>query len=134
MAAISNGLALCGLRPYASTFLAFSNFMFPSIRLACMMHLPITYIFTHDSISVGEDGPTHQPVEQLLSLRTMPNLDVFRPADTNEVIGTYKVVLEKTTGPAAICLSRNTLPILETAKANEVERGGYVIYYSIKKV
>lgn len=133
MGAILNGLALHGFRPYGSTFLSFSDYLKPAIRMACMMNLPVTYIFTHDSISVGEDGPTHQPVEQLLSLRTMPNLDVFRPADTNEVIGTYKVVLEKTTGPAAICLSRNTLPILETAKANEVERGGYVIYDSIKK-
>ncbi|MBO5120610.1 MAG: transketolase [Bacilli bacterium] len=133
MGAILNGLALHGFRPYGSTFLSFSDYLKPAIRMACMMNLPVIYIFTHDSISVGEDGPTHQPVEQLLSLRTMPNLDVFRPADTNEVIGTYKVVLEKTTGPAAICLSRNTLPILETAKANEVERGGYVIYDSIKK-
>ena len=133
MGAILNGLALHGFRPYGSTFLSFSDYLKPAIRMACMMNLPVIYIFTHDSISVGEDGPTHQPVEQLLSLRTMPNLDVFRPADTNEVIGTYKAVLEKTTGPAAICLSRNTLPILETAKANEVERGGYVIYDSIKK-
>ena len=133
MGAILNGLALHGFRPYGSTFLSFSDYLKPAIRMACMMNLPVTYIFTHDSISVGEDGPTHQPVEQLLSLRTMPNLDVFRPADTNEVIGTYKTVIEKSTGPAAICLSRNTLPILETAKANEVERGGYVIYDSIKK-
>lgn len=128
MGAISNGLALHGFRPYASTFLSFSDYLKPSIRMACMMNLPVIYIFTHDSISVGEDGPTHQPVEQLLSLRTMPNLDVFRPADTNEVIGTYKTILDKKEGPAAICLSRNTLPILETAKANEVERGGYIIY------
>lgn len=133
MGAILNGLALHGFRPYGSTFLSFSDYLKPSIRMACMMNLPVIYIFTHDSISVGEDGPTHQPVEQLLSLRTMPNLDVFRPADTNEVIGTYKAILEKKSGPAAICLSRNTLPILATAKANEVERGGYVIFDSIKK-
>lgn len=128
MGAIANGLALHGFRPYVSTFLSFSDYLKPAIRMACMMNLPVMYIFTHDSISVGEDGPTHQPVEQLLALRTMPNLDVFRPADTNEVIGTYKTVFEKSTGPAAICLSRNTLPILETAKANEVEKGGYIIY------
>ena len=133
MGAILNGLALSGFRPYGSTFLSFSDYLKPSIRMACMMDLPVTYIFTHDSISVGEDGPTHQPVEQLLSLRTMPNLDVFRPADTNEVIGTYKTILEKKSGPAAICLSRNVLPILETAKANEVERGGYIIFDSVKK-
>lgn len=128
MGAIANGLALHGFRPYVSTFLSFSDYLKPAIRMSCMMNLPVMYIFTHDSISVGEDGPTHQPVEQLLALRTMPNLDVFRPADTNEVIGTYKTVFEKSTGPAAICLSRNTLPILETAKANEVEKGGYIIY------
>ena len=128
MGAILNGLALHGFRPYGSTFLSFSDYLRPAIRMACMMNLPITYIFTHDSISVGEDGPTHQPIEQLLGLRSMPNLDVFRPADTNEVIGTYLSILKKQNGPAAICLSRNTLPILETAKANEVERGGYIIY------
>ena len=128
MGAILNGFALHGFRPYGSTFLSFSDYLRPSIRMACMMSLPITYIFTHDSISVGEDGPTHQPIEQLLGLRSMPNLDVFRPADTNEVIGAYLSILKKQAGPAAICLSRNTLPILETAKANEVERGGYIIY------
>ena len=128
MGAIANGLALHGFRPYVSTFLSFSDYLKPAIRMASMMNLPVIYIFTHDSISVGEDGPTHQPVEQLLALRTIPNLDVFRPADTNEVIGTYKTVLEKSSNPAAICLSRNTIPILETAKANEVERGGYIIY------
>lgn len=128
MGAIVNGLALHGFRPYASTFLSFSDYLKPSIRMACMMNLPVIYIFTHDSISIGEDGPTHQPVEQLLALRTIPNLDVFRPADTNEVIGAYKTILEKENGPAAICLSRNVIPILETAKANEVEKGGYIIY------
>ena len=126
MAAISNGLALCGLRPYASTFLAFSNFMFPSIRLASMMHLPITYIYTHDSISVGEDGPTHQPVEQISQLRDIPNLEVFRPADVNEIIGAYKVIYSKSENPSAILLSRNTLPILNCTKTNEVVRGGYI--------
>ena len=85
MGAILNGMALCGLRPYGSTFLSFSDYLRPSMRLACMMNLPITYIFTHDSITVGEDGPTHQPVEQLVALRSMPNMDVFRPADINEV-------------------------------------------------
>lgn len=128
MGAIMNGLALCGFRPYGSTFLSFSDYLKPAIRMACMMKLPNIYIFTHDSISVGEDGPTHQPVEQLLALRTMPNLDVFRPADANEVIGAYKAILEKKNSPAAICLSRNNVPILETAKANEVSQGGYIIW------
>ena len=126
MGAISNGLALCGFRPYLSTFMAFSDYLKPSLRLTCLMNLPNIFIFTHDSISVGEDGPTHQPIEQLLTLRSMPNLDVFRPADANEVIGTYKAVLEKESGPSVISLSRNTVPILEETKANEVEKGGYI--------
>ncbi len=89
MAAISNGLALSGFRPYLSTFLAFADYLKPSLRLSAMMNLSNIYIFSHDSISVGEDGPTHQPVEQLLMLRSLPNLDVFRPADANETIGSY---------------------------------------------
>lgn len=128
MGAILNGMALCGFRPYGSTFLSFCDYMRPSIRLACMMDLPITYIFTHDSISVGEDGPTHQPVEQLLSLRSMPNLDVFRPADANEVIGSYRAIMDKKHGPSVIALSRNKLPILETTRAKDVEKGGYVVF------
>ena len=133
MGGIINGLALSGIRPYASTFLSFSDYMRGSIRMACMMNLPNTYIFTHDSISVGEDGPTHQPVEQLIGLRSIPNMDVFRPADVNEVIGTYKTVFEKTSGPSSIILSRNKLPILENTKASDVERGGYVVVDSLKK-
>ena len=128
MGAILNGMALCGFRPYGSTFLSFCDYMRPSIRLACMMDLPITYIFTHDSSSVGEDGPTHQPVEQLLSLRSMPNLDVFRPADANEVIGSYRAIMDKKHGPSVIALSRNKLPILETTRAKDVEKGGYVVF------
>lgn len=126
MGAISNGLALCGFRPYLSTFMVFSDFLKPSLRLSCMMNLPNIFIFSHDSISVGEDGPTHQPVEQLLTLRSMPNLDVFRPADANEVIGTYRTIFDKESGPSVISLSRNTVPILEETKANEVEKGGYI--------
>ena len=133
MGAILNGMALCGFRPYGSTFLSFCDYMRPSIRLACMMDLPITYIFTHDSISVGEDGPTHQPVEQLLSLRSMPNLDVFRPADANEVIGSYRAIMDKKHGPSVIALSRNKLPILETTRAKDVEKGGYVVFDSERK-
>ena len=91
------------------------------------MNLGVIYIFTHDSISVGEDGPTHQAVEQLASLRATPNLEVFRPADANEVIGSYKVILEKVTGPAAIVLSRNKVPILNSTNINEVAKGAYVV-------
>ena len=132
MGAIMNGLALCGFRPYGSTFLSFSDYLKPSIRMACMMNLPVVYIFTHDSISVGEDGPTHQPVEQLNMLREMPNLDVYRPADANEVIGAYKNALMNNK-PAVIICSRNTTPILEVTKVNEVEKGGYIAYEPIKK-
>lgn len=133
MGAISNGLALCGFRPYASTFLSFSDYLKPAMRLTAMMNLSNIYIFTHDSISVGEDGPTHQPIEQLLALRTLPNLDVFRPADANEVIGSYKAIFEKESGPSAITLARNNVPILEETKANEVEKGAYIALDTMKK-
>lgn len=133
MGAIINGFSLCGFRPYASTFLAFSDYLKPSLRLAAMMNLPNIYIFTHDSISVGEDGPTHQPVEQLLMLRSLPNMEVFRPADANEVIGSYKAILKKESGPSAITLSRNKLPILAETKANEVEKGAYIALDTMKK-
>ncbi len=133
MGAIINGLSLCGFRPYASTFLSFSDYLKPSLRLGAMMNLQNIYIFTHDSISVGEDGPTHQPVEQLLMLRSLPNMDVFRPADANEVIGSYKAIFEKEMGPSAILLSRNALPILEETKANEVEKGAYIALDTMRK-
>ena len=134
MGAVLNGLALCGFHPYGSTFLSFSDYLKPSIRMAAMMDLPVTYIFTHDSISVGPDGATHQPVEQLASLRATPNLEVFRPADANEVIGVYRTIFEKESGPSVIALSRNTLPILETTKINEVAKGGYTVFDSERKL
>lgn len=124
MGAISNGLALVGLKPFASTFLSFSDYLKPAIRMSAMMHLPVTYIFTHDSITVGEDGKTHQPVEQLISLRSIPDFEVFRPADSNEVIGTYKTVFQ---GPSAIVLSRNKTAILENTSINEVSKGAYIL-------
>lgn len=127
MAAIMNGLALTGYRPYCSTFLAFSDYMKPAIRLSALMKLPVIYIFTHVSIAVGEDGPTHQAVEQLTSLRLTPNLEVFKPADANEVLGCYKAIMEKEDSPAAICLSKNKLPILKNTSVNEVSKGGYVV-------
>lgn len=134
MGAILNGLALCGYHPYGSTFLSFSDYLKPSIRMSAMMDLPVTYIFTHDSISVGPDGRTHQPVEQLVSLRATPNLEVFRPADANEVIGVYRAIFEKESGPSVITLSRNTLPILETTKISEVAKGGYTVFDSERKL
>ena len=134
MGAILNGFALCGFHPYGATFLSFSDYMRPSIRLSAMMDLPVTYIFTHDSISVGEDGATHQPVEQLASLRVVPNLEVFRPADANEVIGVYRTIFEKPSGPSVIALSRNKTPILETTKINEVSKGGYIVFEPERKL
>ena len=133
MGAILNGLALHGFRPYGSTFLAFSDYLKPAMRLSSMMDLPNIYIFTHDSIGVGEDGPTHQPVEQLVMLRSLPNLDVFRPADTNEVLGAYRAILKKEHGPSALTLARNGLPILEETKASEVEKGGYIALDTVEK-
>ncbi len=133
MGAILNGLALSGFRVYGSTFLSFSDYMKPAIRMAAMMKLPVIYIFTHDSISVGEDGPTHQPVEQLLALRSIPNLEVFRPADANEVIGSYKAISETVSGPSVITLSRNKLPILETTNVVGVSHGGYVVFDTERK-
>ena len=133
MGAILNGLALNNFYTFGSTFLVFSDYLKPAIRMSALMNLPVTYIFTHDSISVGEDGRTHEPVEQLTSLRVVPNLEVFRPADANEVLGVYKTIFEKESGPSAIALSRNKLPILETTKINEVSKGGYIVYDTERK-
>lgn len=130
MGAISNGLALCGLRPYAGTFLVFSDYMRASIRLAAMMNLPVLYIFTHDSIGVGEDGPTHQPIEQLAALRAIPNLIVIRPADANEVAEAYRVALSQSQQPVALILTRQDLPTLDRTKysaASGVRQGAYIL-------
>ena len=130
MGAIMNGLALHGGHlPYGGTFLVFSDYMRGSIRLAALMGLQVIYIFTHDSIGLGEDGPTHQPVEQLAGLRAMPNLTVLRPADANETVAAWKVALENRSGPTALVLSRQKVPVLSqtgTGKA-EVVRGGYIL-------
>ena len=133
MGAITNGLALSGFRPYCSTFLAFSDYLRPALRMASLMNLPNIYVFTHDSISVGEDGPTHQPIEQLLGLRSLPHFDVFRPADANEVIGSYKAIFSKEESPSVILLSRNKLPILENTNSSEVEKGGYIVIDTMEK-
>jgi transketolase len=126
MGAILNGLALYGLRPYGGTFLIFSDYLRPAIRLAAMMGLPVTYVFTHDSIGLGEDGPTHQPVEHLTSLRAIPNLVVIRPADANETVQAWKVALERRTGPTALILSRQALPVV-SAPDNALSRGAYIL-------
>jgi transketolase len=130
MGGILNGLALHGLRPYGGTFLIFSEYMRPSIRLAALMELPVIYVFTHDSIGLGEDGPTHQPVEQLTSLRSIPNLAVFRPADATETVEAWRFALMRRDGPTALVLTRQALPIIDRtrfAPASEAERGGYVL-------
>lgn len=127
MASIMNGLSLTGIRNFSSTFLAFSDYCKPAIRLACQMNLANVYLFSHDSITVGQDGPTHQPVEQLVSLRSMPNLEVLRPADVNEMIGIYKYVFSKKEGPSAIILSRNSTKTKENTSINEVKKGAYIV-------
>ncbi len=127
MGAIQNGITLSGIRNFSSTYLTFSDYLKPAIRLACQMNLANIYIFSHDSISVGKDGPTHQPVEQLVSLRAIPNLEVFRPADVNEIIGTYKIVGSKKNGPSAIILGRNNAKVKENTSITEVKHGGYIV-------
>mgnify|MGYP001033190721 CR=1 FL=1 len=130
MAAISNGMALCGLRPYAGTFFVFSDYLRPSMRLSAMMGLPVLYVFTHDSIGVGEDGPTHQPVEQLAALRAIPNLVVIRPADANEVAEAYRAVMSLAKQPAALVLTRQNLPTLDRTvygPASGLHQGAYVL-------
>ena len=133
MAAIANGLALSGYRPFVSTYLTFSDYLKPALRLTCLMNLPITYIFTHDSITVGEDGPTHQAVEQLVSLRATPNFEVFRPSDSNEVIGAYKTIFEENK-PACIVLGRNKTKIRETSSVPLVSKGAYIIKQEERKL
>jgi len=127
MGSLMNGMALSGLRPYGGTFLVFSDYMKPTIRLAAMMGLPVIYVFTHDSIGLGEDGPTHQPVEHLAGLRAIPNLYVYRPADASETSIGWRVALERTTGPTALVLTRQGLPTLPAEEVRGAERGGYVL-------
>lgn len=130
MGAVANGLALSNLRPYAGTFLIFSDYMKPPIRLAALMEIPVVFVFTHDSIGLGEDGPTHQPVEQLASLRGVPGLTVLRPADANEVREAWRVALSDARRPTALVLSRQPLPTLDRtrfAAADGARRGAYVL-------
>ncbi|MER6591507.1 transketolase [Micromonospora purpureochromogenes] len=131
MGAILNGIALHGgTRPYGGTFLVFSDYMRPSVRLAALMKLPVVYVWTHDSIGLGEDGPTHQPVEHLTALRAIPGLDVVRPADANETAWAWRQALEHTDRPTALALSRQALPTLDRetlGSAEGVTKGGYVL-------
>jgi len=131
MGSITNGMALHGgLIPYTGTFLIFSDYMRPPIRLAAMMGLSAVFIFTHDSVWLGEDGPTHQPIEQLAALRAIPNLIVLRPADATEAVEAWRVALAHRDGPVALALTRQKLPVLdrtELADADGVARGAYVL-------
>jgi transketolase len=130
MGAIANGISLSGLRTFVSTFFVFSDYVRPAIRLSALMKLPVTYIFTHDSIGVGEDGPTHQPVEHLASLRAMPNLEVIRPADANEAAVLWRYIMEAGDTPTALILSRQDLPVIDRTKYAPAEgalKGAYVL-------
>ncbi len=131
MASICNGMALHGgVLPYCATFLVFHDYMRPAVRLSSLMNQQVVYIYTHDSIYLGEDGPTHQPVEHLMAMRLIPGLTVIRPADGNEVVEAWKVALDTTTGPVALALTRQSLPVLDRSifpAASGLARGGYVL-------
>jgi transketolase len=132
MGAILNGMALHrGLIPYGGTFLIFSDYMRPPMRLAAMTGLPVIYVFTHDSIAMGEDGPTHQPVEQLVGLRAVPGMVVIRPADANETVAAWRMAIERREGPVVLVLTRQGLPVLDLARYPSIPAGvplgGYVL-------
>jgi transketolase len=128
MGAILNGIVLHGpTRPYGGTFLVFSDYMRPAVRLAALMRLPVVYVWTHDSIGLGEDGPTHQPIEHLAALRAIPGLAMVRPGDANETAAAWKAVLEKHDSPAGLALTRQNLPVLEGTDTAGVAKGGYVL-------
>jgi transketolase len=130
MGAIANGMTLSGLRPFTATFLVFSDYMRPPIRLAAIMEIPTIFVFTHDSIGVGEDGPTHQPVEHLAALRAIPGLNVIRPADANEAVEAWRMAMQQADGPSCLILSRQALPTIDRtryAAATGLARGAYVL-------
>ena len=130
MGAVSNGLAVSKIRAYGGTFFNFNDYMKPSVRLAALMEIPVIYIYTHDSIGLGEDGPTHQPIEQLAQLRAVPELVLFRPADANEVVEAWKVIMQLKHKPAALVLTRQAVPTLDRSKyasASGVAKGAYIL-------
>lgn len=130
MGAALNGMAISKLRAFGGTFFNFTDYMRPSMRLAAIMEIPTIYVLTHDSIGLGEDGPTHQPVEQLASLRAMPGMVVMRPGDANEVVETWKVILQSKHEPVALVLTRQALPTLDRTKysaASGVAKGAYIL-------
>ena len=128
MGAALNGMSVHGgLQVFGATFFIFSDYMRPSVRLAALMKQPVKYVWTHDSIGVGEDGPTHQPVEQLMSLRMVPNMTMIRPADANETVEAWRLAMKHTTGPVGLALTRQKLPVLDPAKAKGAARGAYIL-------
>ncbi len=130
MGSIVNGMGLSGIRAYGATFFIFSDYMKPPVRLAALMDLPVIFIYTHDSIGLGEDGPTHQPIEQMMSLRAVPRLLTFRPADANEVSETWRYIMTLKHEPALLALSRQALPTLDRTKyasAAGVAKGAYIL-------
>ncbi|MDO8473364.1 MAG: transketolase C-terminal domain-containing protein, partial [Dehalococcoidia bacterium] len=132
MGAFANGMSRHGgMIPYVATFLIFSDYMRPPMRLAAMMKIRVIYVFTHDSVALGEDGPTHQPIEQLMGLRAIPNMTVIRPADATETVEAWRVALENSNGPTALLLTRQAVPVLDRMKfapADGLRRGGYVLW------
>jgi transketolase len=130
MGATVNGMCAHGgiVRPYGSTFLQFADYMRGSVRLSALTALPVAWVYTHDSVGLGEDGPTHQPVEHLAALRAIPGLTVFRPGDANETAAAWRTILEDLDGPAVLVLSRQDLPVLADASAEGVARGAYVLH------
>ena len=128
MGAILSGIALHGpTRPYGGTFLIFSDYMRGAVRLASVMQVPVTYVWTHDSIGLGEDGPTHQPIEHLAALRAIPGLSIVRPGDANETAGAWKAILERTSGPCGLALTRQNIPVLAGTSQDGVAKGGYIL-------
>ena len=133
MGAILNGLALSNFRPFGSTFLVFSDYLKPAIRLSALMSLPVTYIFTHDSVNIGQDGPTHQPIEQLASLRSIPNFNVYRPADSKEIVGCYQSIFNSNK-PCALILSRNEVSLLKNTSMEGTLKGAYIVRKEVNKL
>ena len=135
MAAIANGLSTTNMIiPYVGTFFNFLQYCLPAVRLSALSNHKVIYIMTHDSVWLGEDGPTHQPIENLAICRAMPNLLTFRPADGNEVSGVYKYILNEVTGPSVICLSRQSIKHLPTSNCNQISMGAYIIKEYVDKL
>ncbi len=133
MGAILNGLALTGLRPFGSTFLSFADYLKPAIRMSALMNLPVTYIFTHDSIAVGPDGPTHQPIEQMAMLRSIPNFEVYRPADINETFGSWLTILNNKC-PSALIINKGEMESLLNTNYEYVKYGAYMVKKETSKL